>query len=241
MVGRKGSLRDKTEPNCYHGGEEGTVMSDIAKNIKRLRQKKGLTQEELAEKLFVTRQAVSNWETGKNQPDIELLKSLAETFEVDVTEMLYAPKPDEEKGKRIIVAAVFCTLTVIAWAGYIPFEKWTIAWKSNRFDLIPALICIWALKPLACTITGVAAAALFRVWVDTLPKAKLRRGMWIVGAAVCLFYIAFLLWYFFGYQIGLPMPVRVGVFLMNYLYFPGPWVFFIPGALFFLAWPRKAG
>lgn len=216
-------------------------MSDIAKNIRRLRQKNGLTQEELAEKLFVTRQAVSNWETGKNQPDIELLKSLAETFEVDITEMLYAPKPDEAKRKRVIVAVVFCILTVIAWAGYIPFERWTIAWKNNHFDLIPALICIWALKPLAYTITGAAAAAFLRVWVDTPPKAKLRRGMWIVGAVVCLFYIVSLLWYWFGYQIGLPMPVRVGAFLTNYLRFQGPWVFILPGALFFLAWPRKAG
>ena len=39
-------------------------MSDIMKNIKRLRQRKGLTQEELGSKLHVTRQAVSNWETG---------------------------------------------------------------------------------------------------------------------------------------------------------------------------------
>ena len=63
-------------------------MSDIMKNIKRLRQRKGLTQEELGSKLHVTRQAVSNWETGKNQPDIEILKSLAETLEVDVSELL---------------------------------------------------------------------------------------------------------------------------------------------------------
>ena len=42
-------------------------MNDIMKNIKRLRQERGLTQEELAEKLHVTRQAVSNWETGVSQ------------------------------------------------------------------------------------------------------------------------------------------------------------------------------
>lgn len=216
-------------------------MSDIAKNIKKLRQKKSLTQEELAEKLFVTRQAVSNWETGKNQPDIELLKSLAETFEVDVTELLYEPQSDVEKRKRIITAAVICFLTMVAWAGYIPLEHGVIAWKNSHYDLIPALVCIWALKPLAYATTGIAAAALLRVWVDAPPKAKLRRGMWIVGVVICLFYIVFVLWYWFGYQIGLPMPKRVGVFLMNYLRFPGPWVFFIPGALFFLAWPRKAG
>lgn len=41
-------------------------MNDIGKNIKKLRQRNKLTQEELAETLRVTRQAVSNWETGKS-------------------------------------------------------------------------------------------------------------------------------------------------------------------------------
>ena len=222
-------------------GKQGADMSSIAKNIKKLRKQKNLTQEELAGKLFVTRQAVSNWETGKNQPDIELLKFLAETFEVDVTELLYEPRSDVEKRKRIITAAVICALTVVAWAGYIPLERWAVAWKGSHYDLAPALICIWALKPLAYAATGAAVAVLLRVWVDALPRAKFRRGMWIVGALICLFYIVFVLWYWSGYRIGLPMPKRVGVFLMNYLRFPGTWIFFIPGALFFLAWHRKAG
>lgn len=52
-------------------------MNAVAKNLKRLRKQTGLTQEELAEKLHVTRQAVSSWETAKTQPDIETLTALA--------------------------------------------------------------------------------------------------------------------------------------------------------------------
>ena len=44
--------------------------------IFKLRTEKGLSQEELAEKLFVTRQAVSRWETGETQPNTETLKLL---------------------------------------------------------------------------------------------------------------------------------------------------------------------
>lgn len=216
-------------------------MNDIMKNIKRLRQKRGLTQEELAGKLHVTRQAVSNWETGKNQPDIELLKSLAETLEVDVTELLYAPKPDVDRQKRIITAAVFCILTVAAWAGYIPLEKWAIAWKSNHYDLIPALICVWVLKPLAYLLTGTAAAALLHIWVNIRPKTRIRWGMLIVGAAVCLLYVALFLWYWYGGHIGFTMPKQLQVSFSNSLRFYGSSFFFIPGALFFLGWPRKAG
>lgn len=216
-------------------------MNDIMKNIKRLRQKRGLTQEELGSKLHVTRQAVSNWETGKNQPDIELLKSLAEAFEVDVTELLYAPKPDVDRQKRIITAAVFCVLTVAAWAVYIPLEKWVIAWKNSHYDLIPSLICIWVLKPLAYLLTGTAAAALLHIWVNIRPKTRIRWGMLIVGTAICLLYIVLFLWYWYGGRIGFTMPKQFQVSFSNSLRFYGSSFFFIPGALFFLGWPRKAG
>ena len=53
------------------------MNTSIPKNIKRLRQQAGLTQEQLAEKLFVTRQTVSLWENGKTQPDIETLERIA--------------------------------------------------------------------------------------------------------------------------------------------------------------------
>lgn len=46
-------------------------MNEVANSIKKLRQDKQLSQEQLAEQLHVTRQAVSNWETGKTQPDVD--------------------------------------------------------------------------------------------------------------------------------------------------------------------------
>jgi transcriptional regulator with XRE-family HTH domain len=52
-------------------------MANISKNIKRLRKQNNLTQDALAEKLFVTRQTVSYWETGRNQPTLDMLGDLA--------------------------------------------------------------------------------------------------------------------------------------------------------------------
>lgn len=57
--------------------------------IKQLREKQNMSQEKLANKLFVTRQAVSSWENGKYIPDIDKLKLLAEIFEVSIMD-LYA-------------------------------------------------------------------------------------------------------------------------------------------------------
>ena len=56
--------------------------------IKELREKKGLTQAELAEKLFVSDKTVSKWEMGKGYPDITLLEPIAQALQVSVTELL---------------------------------------------------------------------------------------------------------------------------------------------------------
>lgn len=64
-------------------------MNKVNTTIKRLRQEKGINQEQLAEQLHVTRQAVSNWETGKTQPDIETLTQIAAYFDVSVERLIY--------------------------------------------------------------------------------------------------------------------------------------------------------
>ena len=53
-----------------------------------LRSKKGLSQEELAEKIFVTRQAVSRWENGETIPNTETLKLLSTFFDVSINHNL---------------------------------------------------------------------------------------------------------------------------------------------------------
>ncbi len=61
----------------------------VGKNIKRFREQKGLTQEQLAEQLNVTRQAISNWETEKTQPDVETLHKISCILECSVEELIY--------------------------------------------------------------------------------------------------------------------------------------------------------
>lgn len=56
--------------------------------IKRLRENKKMTQEELAQKIFVTSKAVSKWETGKGFPDVGLLEALGKALDVSVLELL---------------------------------------------------------------------------------------------------------------------------------------------------------
>lgn len=60
----------------------------IGENIKQLRQLNNLTQEELASKLFVTRNAISKWETDKGIPSIDNLKQLATMFKVSLDQIV---------------------------------------------------------------------------------------------------------------------------------------------------------
>lgn len=60
--------------------------------ILALRTKKALSQEELAEKVFVTRQAVSRWETGETTPNTETLKLLSKLFDVSINTLLGSPR-----------------------------------------------------------------------------------------------------------------------------------------------------
>ena len=69
----------------------------IAKNIQKLRQEKGMTQLELAEKLNYSDKSVSKWERGESLPDIAVLKSVADLFEVTLDYLV----EEEHTGKPV--------------------------------------------------------------------------------------------------------------------------------------------
>ena len=64
-------------------------MKDV---LKKLREKNSLTQEQMAKRVMVTRQAVSRWETGETQPNTDTLKLLSQEFEVSVNTLLGSPR-----------------------------------------------------------------------------------------------------------------------------------------------------
>ncbi|ALV23062.1 helix-turn-helix domain-containing protein [Carnobacterium antarcticum] len=68
-------------------------------SIKEKRKKLNLTQEEVAEKLFVSRQTISNWENGKTLPDIESLISISELYEISLDELIKGDKKMQRKIK----------------------------------------------------------------------------------------------------------------------------------------------
>ncbi len=72
----------------------------ISKNLRELRQEKGWTQEQVAEKLGVSYQAVSRWETDATYPDIEILPVLADLFDVSLEKLMGVTKTEREEASE---------------------------------------------------------------------------------------------------------------------------------------------
>ena len=79
-------------------------MADIGKNISKLRRARGLTQDELAEKLFITRQTVSGWENGRTQPGLDILGELADVLSCSPLDIIGSRK---KPTRSLLVALVY--------------------------------------------------------------------------------------------------------------------------------------
>ena len=71
-------------------------MNEIAANIKNLRKEKGMSQEQFAQALHVTRQTVSAWERGLSLPGLDTLGQIAWVLEVEPERLLYGKKKEEK-------------------------------------------------------------------------------------------------------------------------------------------------
>jgi len=115
-------------------------VRDIGKNIRQIREAAGITQEALAETLFVTRQTVSNYETGRSRPDIDMLLRIAEVLHTDVNALIYGPPvPEDRRNARkwaIIAGVAFVILLGAYWMLYgLAEESQLLSYMAPTFLL----------------------------------------------------------------------------------------------------------
>lgn len=130
---------------------------DIGNQIKERRQRLGLSQEELAERLYVSRATVSNWETSKTLPDVQSMLLLANLFGTtidvlvrgDVDEMREMVEKDERRTKTFAVALTAVEIAVVAVLA--------ITAVVGRAYLEPVLRLLLAVLVLASSLVAVAA------------------------------------------------------------------------------------
>ena len=82
-------------------GGLGMNQRKIGSFLKELRQQKGMTQEQLAEQLNISSRSVSRWETGSNLPDLCMLITLAEYYEVEVGEIIEGKRKSENMNEEV--------------------------------------------------------------------------------------------------------------------------------------------
>jgi transcriptional regulator with XRE-family HTH domain len=103
-------------------------MTNLANNLKRIREEKSMTQQEAADKLYVTRQCISRWENGKTVPDIESLKKLTEIYTVTLDQIL--------EDRKVQMIAVQDALDMMFW------KKYTILYSSLTGLLLLGIVSL---------------------------------------------------------------------------------------------------
>ena len=126
---------------------------ELSSQIKKYRTELGLSQEELAEKVYVTRQTVSNWETGKSYPDIHSLLLLGTLFDLSLDQLI---KGDLETMKEIIneqevkkfnrYSTILSVLFALAIASAVPLFMWLEVYAFIPFGVIWAVTLFFAFK-----------------------------------------------------------------------------------------------
>ena len=155
---------------------------EFNEKLQELRKRKGLTQEELAAALFVSRAAVSKWESGRGYPGIDSLKALAQYFSVSIDELLSGGElltlaGEDARQQTACIRDVACGLTDCSAALllFLPF------FGQRTADAVHA-VSLLALtgKPLWLTAAFFAVViALTACGVLTLALQRCQHPFWI--------------------------------------------------------------
>ena len=113
----------------------------IGKFISELRKSKGLTQQQLADMLGVTFQAVSKWERGKNAPDIAVLKDISTIFNVDIDDILNGETKNKYNNKLyyvfggVVVLVLLIVIILLLSRNSHDFEFKQISTSCDNFNI----------------------------------------------------------------------------------------------------------
>ncbi len=176
-------------------------MKDIGKNIRALRIQKRMTQDALAEALFVTRQTVSNYETGRSRPDVYMLMDIAKALDTDANSVLYGPPVPESRKtayKRMLLGGALLAVLGVAVAIVYPLTEA----MRRHYSVFPSMLLSLTLYPafmLAlgwCVLHGIGllsgAKPCAQAWVK-----QARRGLLMLLAVCALLLCPFLAWLVF--------------------------------------------
>lgn len=173
---------------------------EFGEKLQALRKSRDLTQEALAEQLYVSRTAISKWESGRGYPSIDSLKAIAGYFSVSLDELLSSDailtiaeadqKRLERRSRALVFGLLDCSAGLLLFLPFFGERTGAAVRAVSLFSLAPAEACI---KPvlLAAVILlmlcGIAALALQNVGPVIWQRGKDRLSLGLSTASVLLF------------------------------------------------------
>ena len=175
----------------------------LGEKLKKLRTDHGLTQEELAEKLYVSRTAISKWESDRGYPNIETLKAISKFFSVSIDdllssdELLTIAEEDSRQKETRLKDSVFALLDLsMVLLAFLPLFAGNRAGDIQSVSLIaingiqPYLKAAYFFVVTVTFLTGVLALALQNCQKAFWLKSKTNLSLLLGMAAVLLFVVS---------------------------------------------------
>ena len=132
---------------------QGGDKMELGKQIKMYRQEAHLSQEELANRVYVSRQTISNWENDKSYPDVNSLVLLSEIFQISLDKLI---KGDIEVMKDVIqkeeiekmnrYGKIYTIMLIVTAVSAVPLFMWLGVWAFIPWGIIWAISMYFAFK-----------------------------------------------------------------------------------------------
>lgn len=175
-----------------------SLSKSIGTNIRAIRTQKKISQEDLASTLYVTRQTISNYETGRSNPDLDMLHQISVALDVDILCLIYglpiSPEKNASKKQTITLSIITCalflvTLILYAYANYL----------KSKYIVMPSVFIRLVLIPLNMTFLGTTALQIIDYFFGIRnPKDKIQKTGKIITASVLttnsLFTLPYIIW-----------------------------------------------
>ncbi len=176
---------------------------EFNKKLQELRKQKGLTQEELAESLYVSRTAISKWESGRGYPNIDSLKATSKFFEVTIDELLsgeelltVAEKDHKEKERTIrdlVFGLLDCGMALLL---FLPF----FGQEADGVIREVSLLALIEVQPYLKTAYIAFVGTMIVLGIVTLALQNFRQRLWrqsksvlslvLSAVGVCIFIVS---------------------------------------------------
>ena len=155
---------------------------EFNEKLQLLRKNKGITQEELADELYVSRTAISKWESGRGYPSVDSLKALAKFFGVTIDELLSSnellvlAEEDTKQKQSLFLDSAFGLLDIcISIFFFIPLFGQTV---NNDMQAV-SLLSLANISPYLKNIYFAVIIAVVLTGIITLALQKCRNSFWI--------------------------------------------------------------